>query len=392
MRALFLSFIALSCVYATQEVQTSHLSNQIDLSNYKEIKKEDTRIIVDSNLSSVDGVYNYVYSPNSQTSVKEENLLLNGNFDKIHRYESLYFDESNETTSYFSQPSIEVFQEIVKQIHKYVDDESREIVVSVLGFTQKIENTNEDITLDTGYTNFFQSIAQRDNLNPDDASGKSLNFIDTVYKKMIDNNISEEILYKENRFGRDNLYTEEFSEGRSLNNRVDIAIYVKELIDPDTDGDGVHDSKDYCPDTPIGSNVDTNGCPLILTLDLKFDFDKATISDEKSLNDVKKLSVFMSKYPAYHANIVGHTDSIGKEKYNQNLSLRRAEVVLQMIIKDGVKASRLSYEGRGEREPLFENINPFNRHKNRRTEVELTLPETEKKESKLSPRTRGIKG
>ena len=244
--------------------------------------------------------------------------------------------------------------------------------------------------MDSAYTNFFQNIAQRDNLNPDSASDDALNYMEIIYKRMLDDNISKEIIYKENRVGKDALFSEEFSDGRALNNRVDVAIYVKEILDPDTDKDGVKDSKDYCPQTPFGAHVDKNGCPLIMSLDLKFDFDKATISDKESMDNVKKLSTFMNKYSVYRANIIGHTDSAGSNKYNQKLSLRRAKVVKELIIQDGIEASRLSYEGRGESEPLFENINPFNRHKNRRTEVELTIPPEEIKEIKPQPRSRGF--
>ena len=385
MRALLLSFIALSFVHAAQEVETSKLSDKVDLSNYQEIRTKETKIVVDSNLSDVDGIYNYSYSPNTKAKSKEENILLTGNFDKIHRYEPLYFDDSALTLD-----SEKTFDAIKKQIHSYLDDKSREIVVSVIGFTQKVENKSEEVALSTSYANFFQSVGQRDNLNSDKASEDTLNFMDIVYKKMLDDNISSEVIYKENRVGKDNLYTEEFSNGRELNNRVDIAIYVKKIVDPDTDKDGVLDSKDYCPHTPFGASVDANGCPLIMALDLKFDFDKATISDKKSLSDIKELSTFMNKYHAYHANIIGHTDSVGNAEYNQKLSVKRAEVVQKMMVDAGVDISRLSYEGRGESEPLFENINPFNRHKNRRTEVELTLPEVKKEISKPKPRARGF--
>lgn len=386
MRNIFLALIAFSFSFAAERVQTSKLSDNVDLSNYQDIEKKDNKIVFDSNSSDVDGIYNYNYSPNKVASASETNIFLDGNFDKIHRYKSLYFNGDS-----LADKSNDDFEKITKQIHSYTDDKSREIVVSVIGFTQKIENENEEIGTDSGYTNFFQSIAQRDNLNPDNANDDAINFMEIVYKKMLDDNISKEIIYKENRVGKDTLFTEEFSEGRDKNNRVDVAIYVKEILDPDTDKDGVKDSKDYCPQTPLGAHVDKNGCPLIMSLDLKFDFDKATISDKESIENVRKLSDFMKKYPVYHANIIGHTDSTGKAEYNQKLSLRRAEVVNKLIIQDGVEGSRLSYEGRGESEPLFENINPFNRHKNRRTEVELTIPEQETRKAKPQPRSRGFK-
>ena len=383
MKKIFLLTLAFMFLNA-QEVEVSTLSGDVDLSNYQEIEKKNTKIIVDSNLSDVDGIYNYNYSPNNKAKTTETNILLSGNFDKIHRYEPIYFDGDTIVSE-----SEKTFDEIMDKVHAYIDNEEREIVVSVIGYTQKIKHKNQEVSLDSGYTDFFQSVAQRDNIDAEGAKDSAENTLKIIYDKIVDRNVSKELIYTESRVGKDNLSSEEFSDGRDLNNRVNIAIYVKEVIDPDTDGDGVRDSKDYCPQTPLGAHVDVHGCPLVLSLDLKFDFDKATISDEKSLYDIKQLSTFMNKYPVYHANIVGHTDSVGNAAYNKKLSIRRAEVVKKIIIKDGVNASRLSYEGRGESEPLFENINPFNRHKNRRTEVELTLPETKKVTKKLQPRARG---
>lgn len=386
MKKIFLLIVTLSLSLSAQEVQQSKLSNTVDMSSYKEIVKKDTKISFDSNDSDENGIYNFQYSPNKPSS-KRTNIFLDGNFDKIHRYDSLYF-----TGDALTNDSEKVFENITKQIHQYLDDKSREIVIAMIAFTQKIEDNTTKVNLESAYTNFFQSIAQRDNEDPKQAQEAAVDYLEIVYNKILDENISKDIIYTEKRVGKDQLYTEEFSDGRAKNNRVDVAIYVKELVDPDSDGDGVHDSKDYCPNTPLGTNVDKNGCPRIMRLDLKFDFDKDTISDEKSLQDIQELATFMKKYPAYHANIVGHTDSTGKAAYNQKLSERRAKRVKEMIIENGVDSSRLTSEGKGESEPLFENINPFNRHQNRRTEVELTIPEQNATLAKPKTRTRGTKG
>jgi len=385
MRKIFLALTAISVILSAQEIQNSTLSGKVDMSHYKKIEKQENKIVIDTNNSKMNGIYNYKFSPNEKVNEKESNIFLDGYFETIQRYKSLYFDGEK-----LKGDSKKTFDKILKDIHKYTDNESREIVVSILGYTQKIENKNEEIGTDSSYTNFFQNIAKRDDLNPKKATREALGFMDIVYKKLLDDNISKEILYKENRVGKDALFTEEFSSGREKNNRVEVAIYVKELVDLDTDGDGVKDSKDYCPKTPLGANVDKNGCPLIMNLDLLFDFDKASISDEKSLQDIEELSNFMKKYPVYHADIVGHTDSKGSEEYNKKLSLRRAEFVKNLMVQNGVESSRLSYEGRGEGEPLFENINPLNRHKNRRTEVELTIHNNEKKQAKMVQRKRGM--
>ena len=187
-----LALAAFTFSFAAEEAVNSKLSDGVDLSNYQELKKQETKIVFDANHSDVDGIYNYNYSPNAPADTQKSNIFLDGNFEKIYRYDSLYFDGDTLT-----EESDEVFNKIVKQIHKYTDDESREIVVSVLGFTQKVETQDEDLGTGTAYTNFFQSIGQRDDLDPDSASDEALNFMEIVYKKMLDDNISKEIIYKE---------------------------------------------------------------------------------------------------------------------------------------------------------------------------------------------------
>ncbi len=383
---IFLVLVLCTFSYAQDEVVTSTLSDSIDLRNYQEVEKTEVKIDVDINASNKNGIYNFEYSPNTVAPKDvNQNILLNGNFDAIYRYKSLYFDGDD-----FDGDSNDTFAKILDKIESYKANDFSAIIVSIIGYTQKMEDNKTELPLNTGYTNFFQSVGQRDDIDPDTATKEATDFMEVVYQKLLDENVSKAILYRENRAGKDNLYTEEFSDGRDRNNRVNVAIYIKKMPDPDTDKDGVTDSKDYCPETPLGSKVDKNGCPYIRELDLKFDFDKATISDKKSLADIQDLSDFMNKYPAYHANIVGHTDSVGKAKYNMKLSERRADVVTKIMEKNGIDASRLTHEGRGESEPLFENINPFNRHKNRRTEVELTLPSKAKNTSTLTPRRRGL--
>ena len=386
MKNIFLALVAVTTLSFANEIKTSTLSNQVDLSNYKEVVQKNHKITFDANSSDTNGIYNYDYQENNSTKQDETNVFLDGNFDKIYRYDSLYFDDGK-----LSEDSNKTFDEFVKKIHSYSDNEDYEIVVSVIGVTQKSEDKDQDINTDSGYSNFFQNIGKRDDLNPDVAVEDARNYMDIVYNKMLDANVSQEIIYKENRAGKDALFTEEFSDGRDLNNRVDVAIYVKEIPTKDTDKDGVEDKEDYCPHTPTGTKVDTNGCPFVLSLNLLFDFDKATISDKQSLKDIEELATFMSKYPGYTAHVIGHTDNMGPDKYNEKLSLRRAKVVNDLIVKHGVKSERLSFEGRGESEPLFENINPFNRHQNRRTEVELKFPKQQMQEMEIAPRNRKLK-
>jgi len=374
-------------IAASKNVIAPDLQMKVDLRNYREIDKKDNTIKFDQNSSQTNGIYNYKYSPFEQRKKQSENIFLDGNFDKIERFAPLYFKGDS-----IDNDSNKTLASIIQKIKEYTKNKHRGIAVSIIGYTQKTENNATKVNLESGYTNFFQKVAQRDNMNPKKARDNSIDYMKTVYDALVDHNISKKILYKENRAGKDALETEEFSDGREKNNRVEVAIYVKSFIDPDTDQDGVHDSKDYCPNTPLGSNVDKNGCPQLMNLDLKFDFDKATISDKKSLEAINKLIEFMKKYPSYHAHIVGNTDSTGSAKYNLKLSLRRAKFVVKLMEEAGIDSSRLSFEGKGESEPLVENINPFNRHINRRTEVELTLPEAKIKRKNTQARAGRTKG
>lgn len=139
----------------------------------------------------------------------------------------------------------------------------------------------------------------------------------------------------------------------------------------DSDKDGVFDPQDKCPDTPAGFKVDTDGCPVKATLHLNF----ATSSNKVDAAGTAKVAAFASflkDSPAYKASIVGHTDSTGSEVYNQKLSEKRAEMVKEMLIKDGVDASRLSASGKGESQPVASNKTKQGRAENRRIEVELS--------------------
>jgi outer membrane protein OmpA-like peptidoglycan-associated protein len=67
--------------------------------------------------------------------------------------------------------------------------------------------------------------------------------------------------------------------------------------------------------------------------------------------------------------IIGHTDDIGSDSYNQQLSERRAEVLYQWLLEEGVRSKSISYKGLGESEPLESNSTEWGRSKNRRVEL-----------------------
>lgn len=144
---------------------------------------------------------------------------------------------------------------------------------------------------------------------------------------------------------------------------------VKEI---DSDGDGVFDSKDKCPDTPKQYKVDAVGCPMELSetvsikLAVKFDTAKSIVKDQY-VDDIGNLAKFMNQYANTVVTVEGHTDSQGDDKYNQKLSQARAEAVKQVLItKFGVAADRVTAVGFGEAKPVADNKTAAGREENRR--------------------------
>jgi len=140
----------------------------------------------------------------------------------------------------------------------------------------------------------------------------------------------------------------------------------------DGDKDGVKDPVDACPNTPLGAKVDDKGCRVYLTeevsitLDVKF-ANNSDVIDPRFDDEIKRVADFMREYPDTTAEIIGHTDSRGKDWYNQALSQRRANAVKQYLIaKFNVDPARLTAIGKGEAEPIADNNTAEGRAKNRR--------------------------
>jgi OOP family OmpA-OmpF porin len=163
---------------------------------------------------------------------------------------------------------------------------------------------------------------------------------------------------------------------------------------PDSDGDGVPDFRDKCPNTPAGKKVDKDGCPLPEPMaepapmpapapvpapapalapeprlaGANFDFDKAVIREADVANLEQDVAALM-KWGDVKVEVAGHTDSVGSEAYNMDLSLRRANAVRDWMISKGVAADRLIVKGYGESMPIADNGTAEGRFSNRRVEL-----------------------
>ena len=142
----------------------------------------------------------------------------------------------------------------------------------------------------------------------------------------------------------------------------------------DSDGDGVPDYLDKCPDTPRGTKVDATGCPIVAAAPVTFDltvtfaFNSAEIND-LSFRELRNAMTFMREHPDTHAVVEGNTDSIGSEEFNQRLSERRAAAVKDVLVKSGIEADRLTTVGNGELKPVASNDTEEGRAKNRRVSI-----------------------
>ncbi|RUO60486.1 OmpA family protein [Pseudidiomarina insulisalsae] len=147
----------------------------------------------------------------------------------------------------------------------------------------------------------------------------------------------------------------------------------------DSDGDGVIDANDLCPNTQPTYKVDETGCVMYRNetitheLMINFAFDSAKIPTNEVV-ELKETADFLKEYPQLDIRIEGHTDNIGTVEYNQGLSERRAKSVGESLVKDyGIEQERISTIGYSENRPLVPNTSKENRAMNRRIEAKMSV-------------------
>lgn len=139
----------------------------------------------------------------------------------------------------------------------------------------------------------------------------------------------------------------------------------------DSDGDGVVDGSDDCPNTPRGQSVNDRGCHVIFSLEgVNFAYDSAVLTSAATTK--LNAAVAMLKANAgIKIRIEGHTDSRGSDAYNMSLSDRRAASVLSFLTSNGINASRLTSVGLGESSPVASNETDAGRAQNRRVDFRV---------------------
>ncbi|SMY36237.1 OmpA family protein [Photobacterium andalusiense] len=137
-----------------------------------------------------------------------------------------------------------------------------------------------------------------------------------------------------------------------------VAKQTKNLFD--NDSDGVINQRDRCPKTPIDAVVDNDGCPTYVDsseenkIHVLFANDSSVVT-KSYMQNIKQMSVFLTKYPKTHIELKGYASPVGNANYNVALSQRRAIAIRQALINDGVAASRIKTVGFGDSDPVKAN-------------------------------------
>ncbi len=112
------------------------------------------------------------------------------------------------------------------------------------------------------------------------------------------------------------------------------------------------------------------GIKLTFNSQLLFDFGKTELK-ESNKTDLQKFAKTLNEYPDTDLLIVGHTDNVGSESFNQNLSEKRAAAVSNYLSSLGVGNNRLKIEGKGEIQPAASNETESSRSQNRRVQIAI---------------------
>lgn len=172
------------------------------------------------------------------------------------------------------------------------------------------------------------------------------------------------------------------NELQALKQRVSALEGTVEELSKDSDGDGVPDKFDKCPNTPAGTVVDGAGCPIKFPEptvvdqkatqgdyypNIQFDFDSSVLKTQ-SYSTLDKLAKDLRDNNA-SVQLDGYASSEGTEAYNMTLSKDRADAVKQYLVNAGVAASNITANGYGTANPVASNDTEAGRVQNRRVEI-----------------------
>lgn len=109
---------------------------------------------------------------------------------------------------------------------------------------------------------------------------------------------------------------------------------------------------------------------IIAFEDINFELNKARLT-EKSIKTISHIATLLKENPEVRVKIGGHTDDLGDDTHNLNLSQQRVDAVKNSLISMDISEHRIDAIGYGETQPLVSNDTEENRRKNRRVEFKI---------------------
>lgn len=130
-----------------------------------------------------------------------------------------------------------------------------------------------------------------------------------------------------------------------------VAEQIADLTDDDRDG--VVNARDICPDTPLGAQVDNDGCGESLKTEEERQLRILFANDSYEINpifsdQIQTMAEFLEKYQSASIQIQGFASKVGEPEYNLELSKKRAHAVEDELLSYYVEPSRVSIIGYGE--------------------------------------------
>ena len=176
------------------------------------------------------------------------------------------------------------------------------------------------------------------------------------------------------------------AEPLTITDGVCPAVELNDSMDllQDVDGDGVRNYRDECSNTPRGVQVNARGCALesppkvIKTSVIEFGNDSSRIEAESTAS-LASVAQVLNQTPGSSVVIVGHASKSGAPAYNQELSVRRAEAVAELLESTyGIGRDRIAVQGQGFYQPRFTANVEAAVNANRRAVIQIVAPGTAK--------------
>jgi len=100
---------------------------------------------------------------------------------------------------------------------------------------------------------------------------------------------------------------------------------------------------------------------------IHFDVDRSKIKEEY-ISELHEIIRIIKSHSDLRVKVVGHTDSDGSDSYNQNLSKRRAQSIIDFFTKNGLRRDRIVIDFKGEKHPKKSNKTTDGKKLNRRVD------------------------